>query len=388
MRMLVLGAGLQGSACAFDLLQNPDVREVRLADLTVDHLPPFLAPYSGPRLVPTRLDVRAREAVLALMRQSDAVMSAIPYYFNFPLAELAVEAGVHFCDLGGNTEIVFQQKGLNAQALAKGVTVIPDCGVAPGMVNVLAQYGVSQLDSVTSVRMFVGGLPQHPQPPLNYQIVYSLEGVLDYYTTLSWVLRDGKRHQVRALSELELVQFADPLGELEAFHTAGGLSTMPFRYEGKIATMEYKTLRYPGHAHIMEAIRELGLLSLDAVDVKGVKVVPRDAVVATIGPKLRKAEGRDLVALRVIVSGAKNGTPRTLSWELVDRYDAKHGISAMMRTTGYSLSITGQMQARGEIVPGGVHTPDECIPPQRYIDELAKRGIRIASRDEGPGIVD
>ena len=160
------------------------------------------------------------------------------------------------------------------------------------MVNVLAQYGISQLDSVDAVRMFVGGLPQHPEPPLNYQIVYSLEGVLDYYTTLSWVLRDGKRQQVRALSEREHVRFGDSVGELEAFHTAGGLSTMPFRYEGKIPTMEYKTLRYPGHAHIMEAIRELGLLSLDPVDVKGTKVVPRDLVVSAIGPKLRKPEGK------------------------------------------------------------------------------------------------
>jgi lysine 6-dehydrogenase len=322
------------------------------------------------------------------MRQSDAVMSAIPYYFNFPLAELAVEAGVHFCDLGGNTEIVFRQKELSAQAEAKGVTIVPDCGVAPGMVNVLAQYGISQLDTVNAVRMFVGGLPQQPQPPLNYQIVYSLEGVLDYYTTLSWVLRDGKRTQVRALSERELVDFGDTVGELEAFHTAGGLSTMPFRYEGKIRAMEYKTLRYPGHAHIMEAIRDLGLLSLDPIDVKGTKVIPRDVVVATIGPKLKKPEGRDLVALRVIVAGTKNGAPRTLSWELVDRYDERHGISAMMRTTGYSLSITGQMQVSGEITPPGVHTPDECVPPKRYIEELAKRGIRIATRDEGPGIPD
>ena len=383
MRMLVLGAGLQGSACAFDLLQNPDVREVRLADLSVDHLPPFLAPYSGPRLIPTRVDVRAREAILALMRQSDAVMSAIPYYFNFPLAELAVEAGVHFCDLGGNTEIVFQQKRLHAEAQAKDITIVPDCGLAPGMVNVLAQYGISQLDSVNAVRMFVGGLPQNPEPPLNYQIVYSLEGVLDYYTTLSWVLREGKRKQVRALSERDVVRFPAPVGELEAFHTAGGLSTMPFRYEGQIPTMEYKTLRYPGHAHIMEAIRELGLLSLDPVEVKGLKVVPRDVVVATIGPKLRKPEGRDLVALRVIVAGTKDGASRTLSWELVDFYDQRHGISAMMRTTGYSLSITGQMQVRGEIMPAGVHTPDECVPPRRYIEELAKRGIRIAELASG-----
>lgn len=385
MRMLVLGAGLQGSACAFDLLQNPDVREVRLADLSVDHLQRFLAPFSGPRLIPTRVDVRSREGVLALMRQSDAVMCAIPYYFNYPLAQLAVDAGVHFCDLGGNTEIVFKQKQLDDQAKEKGVTIIPDCGLAPGMVNVLAQYGVTRLDTVSAVRMFVGGLPQHPEPPLNYQIVYSLEGVLDYYTTLSWVLRNGARQQVRALSERETVTFAKPVGELEAFHTAGGLSTMPFRYEGKIASMEYKTLRYPGHAHIMEAIRELGLLDLEPVDVKGVKIVPRDLVVAAIGPKLRKPDGKDLVALRVIVTGTKNGVPRTLSWELIDRYDDEHGISAMMRTTGYSLSITGQMQARGEIKPAGVHTPDECVPPELYISELAKRAIRIASRDEGPG---
>jgi lysine 6-dehydrogenase len=309
-------------------------------------------------------------------------MSAIPYYFNFPLTELAVEAGVHFCDLGGNTEIVFQQKGLSARAAAKLVTIVPDCGVAPGMVNVLAQYGISQLDSVSAVRMFVGGLPQKPEPPLNYQIVYSLEGVLDYYTTLSWVVRDGKRKQVRALSERESVRFPEPVGELEAFHTAGGLSTMPFRYEGKIPTMEYKTLRYPGHAHIMEAIRDLGLLSLDPVEVKGTKVIPRDVIVAAMGPKLRKPEGRDLVALRVIVTGAQNGTQRTLSWELIDEYDERHGISAMMRTTGYSLSITGQMQVRGEITPPGVHTPDECVPPQRYIEELAKRGVRIVGNRE------
>src|SRR5918992_553441 len=108
--MLVLGAGLQGSACAYDLLQNPEVTEVRLADLHVDHLAPFLARYSGKRLLPTRLDVRDREAVLAVMRESDAVMSAIPYYFNLDLARAAAEAGTHFADLGGNTEIVFQQK--------------------------------------------------------------------------------------------------------------------------------------------------------------------------------------------------------------------------------------------------------------------------------------
>jgi lysine 6-dehydrogenase len=377
MRMLVLGAGLQGSACAYDLLQNPEVSQVRLADLRFDHLPEFLKPHSGPRLIPTTLDVRDREAVLAVMRESDAVMSAIPYYLNMQLAACAVEAGVHFCDLGGNTEIVFQQKTLADRAVAKGVTVIPDCGVAPGMVNILAEHGIRQLDTVESVRIYVGGLPQHPEPPLNYQVVYSLEGVLDYYTTRSWVLRDGQRSQVTALSERETVEFPAPVGALEAFHTAGGLSTMAFRYEGKIPEMEYKTLRYPGHAEIMEAIRELGLLDLEPVDVKGIKVVPRELFVATVGPKLFKPKGKDLLALRVIVRGTKGGAPAERRYDLVDRYDEAHGISAMMRTTGYSLSITGQMQVRGEVGPPGVWTPDECMPPEAYVRELRARGIEL-----------
>jgi len=375
--MLVLGAGLQGSACAYDLLQNDEVTEVRLADVNTGHLPEFLAPYSGKRLIPTPLDVRNSEGVRALMREHDAVMSAIPYYFNLDLARHAAETGVHFCDLGGNTDIVFEQKKLDPIAREKGITIIPDCGLAPGMVNILAQHGIDQLDSVDEVKIFVGGLPQDPEPPLNYQIVYSLEGVLDYYTTLSWVVREGKRVQVKALSEIEPVHFDEPVGELEGFHTAGGLSTMAFRYADQIPTMEYKTLRYPGHAKIMEAIRELGLLDQDPVDVKGARVSPRDVAIAQMGPRLTKPDGKDLVALRVTVSGRKSGKPKTIKYELVDRYDEKRGISAMMRTTGYSLSITGQMQARGEVKPAGVHTPDECMPGEKYIEELAKRGVNI-----------
>ena len=379
MRMLVLGAGLQGSACAFDLLQDKDVEQVRLADLRIEHLPSFLAPYSGRRLLPTPVDVRDEEAVRALMAESDAVMSALPYYFNFEMARLAVDTGRHFTDLGGNTEIVHQQQTLDAEARRKNITVVPDSGLAPGMVNILAEHGIRQLDDVQTVRIYVGGLPQKPEPPLNYQIVYSLEGVLDYYTTLSWVLRNGKRTQVRALSEVESVRFGDGLGALEAFHTAGGLSNMAFRYEGKIPVMEYKTLRYPGHAERMEAIRELGLLDLEPVDVNGTRIVPREVFIAIAGPRLKKPEGRDLVALRVSVSGERQGVPKTLTWELIDRYDEKHHLSAMMRTTGYSLSITGMMQVRGLVRPPGVHTPDECVPPEEYISELAKRGVKIRS---------
>ncbi len=376
MRMLVLGAGLQGSACAFDLLRNPAVERVVLADVRIGTLPAFLQPHLGGRLVTAEVDVRNHDAVRAVMRDVTAVMSAIPYYFNFPLAQLAVECGVHFTDLGGNTEIVLQQKGLDADAEAKGVSVVPDTGLAPGMVNVIAQLGITKLDTVDSVKLYVGGLPQHPEPPLNYQIVYSLEGVVDYYTTESLVVRDGRRVTVSALSEIEAVTFPEPVGALEAFHTAGGLSTMPFRYEGKIPNMEYKTLRYPGHATIMEAIRDLGLLSLDPVDVKGQQVVPRDVFVKVAGEKLRKPGGKDLVALRVVVSGKKDGAPASHAWQLVARYDVEHGLTAMMQTTGFTLSITGQLQAMGVIRPG-VHTPDECMPADRYLAMLAERGVVV-----------
>src|SRR5829696_788864 len=379
MKMLVLGAGLQGCACAYDLLQNPAVTQVTLADLRPDNLPPFLAErgdWDG-RLRTVRLDVTDPVAVQETLRGQTAVMSAIPYYYNGPMARAAVEAGCHFSDLGGNTEIVLEQKKLDGNAMAKGISVIPDCGLAPGMVNILAAEGIRRLDQAEKVKIFVGGLPQSPEPPLNYQIVYSLEGALDYYTTPSWVLRGGRPVQVEALSEVEPIEFPSPLGTLEAFHTGGGISTLPFAYQGKIDVMEYKTLRYAGHAAVMRPIRELGLLANEPIEVKGNKVVPRDVFIAAVSPKLSKPNGRDLVALQVQVSGKKNGKNSTVTFRLIDYYDAKHGISAMMRTTGYSLSITGQMQVDGRVTAKGVHTPDEAIPFSAYVTELGKRGVKI-----------
>src|SRR5467141_3693064 len=316
MRMLVLGAGLQGSACAYDLLRQSGVERVTIADLKPDRIPGFLEAHVGKRLALLKLDVQDGAELRAAMVGHAAVQNAAPYYFNLEVSRAAVDAGVHCADLGGNTEIVFQQKELDAEARQKNVSVIPDCGLAPGMVNVLAAEGIRRIGSAESVKIYVGGLPQHPEPPLNYQIVYSLEGALDYYTTP----------------------------------------------------------RYPGHIGIMRPIRELGLLDLTPVKVKGKEVVPRDAFIATVSPKLTKPEGRDLVALRVEVRG-RNGKP--VAWQLLDYSDEAHGISAMMRTTGYSLAITGLMQVDGRIAVKGVHTPDEAVPFGEYVAELAKRGVEI-----------
>ncbi len=374
MRMLVLGAGLQGSACAFDLLQQDVVAQVTLADIQPDRAAAFLKPFAGKRLSFLKLDVQDPVALRGAMQGHVAVANALPYYFNLDVTRAAVDSGLHYADLGGNTEIVFNQKQHDADAKARNVCVIPDCGLAPGMVNVIAAEGLRRVGDAESVKVYVGGLPRHPEPPRNNQIVYSLEGALDYYTTPSWVLRDGKPTRVDALSELESLSFPPPVGELEAFHTGGGISTMPWAYEGRVRTMEYKTLRYPGHMAIMRPIRELGLLDLTPLKVKGKEIVPRDAFIAIVSPKLNKPQGRDLVALRVDVHG-RNGSH--VAWELLDYYDEARGISAMMRTTGYSLSITGLMQGDGRITGRGVQTPDEAVPFDAYVSELKRRGIEI-----------
>jgi lysine 6-dehydrogenase len=382
MRMLVMGAGLQGSACAYDLLQNAAVTEVVIADVRTDALPPFLEKLRGDaRLRVVRVDAKNEQEVRDVMQGMTACMNALPYYFNLAITRIAVEAGAHYCDLGGNTAIVFDQLKLDEQAKRAGISVIPDCGLAPGMVNILAAAGIAELDEPESVKIRVGGLPQNPEPPLNYQIVYSLHGVLDYYTTDSWVLRNGEPLEVDALSEIEPVEFPEPVGTLEAFHTAGGLSTMPWTYKDRLRNMEYKTLRYPGHADIMRAIRELGLLGLEPIDVGGKSVVPREAFIAAVEPRLRKPEGRDLVALRVEAEGKKNGRAHRVVFDLIDYHDDRSGITAMERTTGFSLSITGQMQATGQVKGHGVLTPDLAMPAEAYIEELRARGIDIRRRE-------
>lgn len=375
--MLVLGAGLQGSACAYDLLQQEDVEGVVLADVKVGSLPPFLERYqSDPRLEVRRLDARDESAVLAAMEAADACMNALPYYFNLDISALAIRAGVHYADLGGNTDIVFGQLDMEEQARERGVSLVPDCGLAPGTGNILAAHGIRALEEPKRVRIFVGGLPQDPEPPLNYQVVYSLEGVLDYYTTLAWIVRDGEPRQIEPLSELERVDFPDPVGALEAFHTGGGLSVMPWEYEGRLDSMEYKTLRYPGHAEIMRAIRELGLLGMDPIRADGQEIAPRKAFIAAVEPRLRRPQGRDLVAARVEVAGNQNGKPRQIVYGLLDFYDEKNQMSAMARTTGFSLAIIGRMQALGR-VPAGVATPDRCISADDYLNEFARRQIVI-----------
>ena len=380
MKILVLGAGAQGSACALDLARTVGVERIVLADADVGRPRGFLEPYLGERIELARADAEDEQRVRALMADADGVACALPYYFNARMSRLAVEVGVHICDLGGHTDIVDEQMTLSDAAVAAGISVVPDCGLAPGMVNVLAQGGIDAMDSTRSVRMLVGGLPQEPVPPLNYQVVYSMEGVLDYYSTPVLVLEEGEVVEKEPLTGLETIEFPGMTRPLEAFLTAGGISRMPYRYRGVIETMTYKTLRYPGHAYLMKSMRDLGLFSAEPLEVDGAAVAPRDVFIAAVTPHLVRPQAKDLVAMRVIVEGSRAGEPHTVTYEMLDFYDEELGVTAMMRTTGYSLAAIVRLQAQGAIRPG-VHTPSDCVPAEAYVRALAERGVRIERRE-------
>ena len=405
MNFLVLGGGAQGSAAAFDLLGQDDVERVVVADLSVDDIHPCLKPHLGGRLELRKLDAARDDEVRDAMQETTGVLCALPYRFNFDMARLAVEAGVHFADLGGNTEIVGRQRSLHDLALERGLSVVPDTGLAPGMVNILAEDGIRRMDSVDSVRIWVGGLPRNPKPPLDYQIVYSLEGVLDYYVTPAVVLRDGKVTTVEALSGLETVRFGDasgaggpdgadngarrgpgfsagPTGELEAFFTGGGISTMPYRYEGRIPVMEYKTLRYPGHARVMAAIRDLGLLADQEVEVGETRISPRQFFIRLATPVLANANGDDLVVARVRVAGRRSGVAQAVVYDVLDFFDSETKLTAMARTTGFSLAVTALTQARRQVGAWGVGTPDETMPAPTYLEALRRRNIQVSITEE------
>ena len=200
------------------------------------------------------------------------------YSFNERVARAPIEAGVHSVDLGGHIGGVTEKiLDLHEEAKAKGVTIIPDLGVAPGMINILAGYGASKLDEVESIKLFVGGIPTEPKPPLHYTRVFSLDGVFDHYTEPSKTIQKGKLEEVPSLSGVEPIYF-DDFGVLEAFYTSGGISTL-YKTFPNVRTLEYKTIRYKGHAEKFKLLADLGFLdSANKVEVDNQEVPVRAVV--------------------------------------------------------------------------------------------------------------
>jgi lysine 6-dehydrogenase len=380
MKALVLGAGLMGKEAARDLVQSEAVSSVTIADVDIKKAERVCRQLYSSKIEAKQVDASNERKLAALMSEHDVVINALFYVFNEMVAKTAIQVGAHSVDLGGHighiTDRVLQ---LHEKAKQAGVTIIPDLGVAPGMINILSGYGASKLDELKSIKLYVGGIPVRPEPPLEYNHVFSLEGLLDHYTDPSLIIRDGRKQEIPSLSEIETIYF-DKFGPLEAFHTSGGTSTLSYSYP-QLECLEYKTIRYPGHAEKFKLLVDLNLTRNDyEVEVKGQKVKPRDVLLATLSSILDLKDKEDVVLLRVIVGGIKNNKETIFEYETVTFKDRKKNITAMARTTANTISVVAQMIGNGIIEKRGVYPPEQIVLGDIYIKEMAKRGVVIKEK--------
>jgi lysine 6-dehydrogenase len=376
MKILVLGAGRMGHGAAYDLVHNsPDVREVTVADFDIAKAEAVATAVGTDRITARKADASDYAAMVELFRGHDSVISCVNYWYNESLSKAAIETGANFCDLGGNNYVVDSQLALDDEAKAAGVSIIPDCGLAPGMVSILGMHGAARFDRVDEIHIRVGGLPQDPQPPLDYQLVFSVEGLINEYVEVARVIRDGKIVEVPSMTELESLEFEN-FPPLEAFQTSGGTSTLPDTFLGKIKHLDYKTIRYAGHCEKFKTMIDLGLCSSEEIVADFVKVKPRRVFGELLQQHL-PADGPDYVLVRLEFVGEKDGTSSRLRYDIVDRLDESTGLSAMMRTTAFPASIIAQMMARGDVARRGATPQEIAIDPDKFVAELDRRNIKI-----------
>lgn len=377
----VLGAGMQGTACAYDMAKFGDADSVILADIDIEK-----ATKAADRVntllgkniaVAKKINVKNQDEVVELLTGIDSFLSATSYHFHLDVTKAAIKAKANMCDLGGNTDVVRSQLELNSLAKEAGVTIIPDCGLMPGMGNTLAVYGMSKLDTCEEVQIRCGGLPQNPKPPLGYKLVFNIGGLTNEYFGKAFVLRNGKVTEIDTFDELEEIEFAAPIGKCEAFTTTGGTSTCPWTFEGKVKTYEYKTVRYKGHYDKFKTMLDLGLLDTEPVKVGDAEVSPRDLFHTVVAPKIDFPEDKDLVVIRAVCKGKKDGLDMELEYEIIDFHDDKTGFTAMERTTAYPASIVAIMNARGE-TPKGAVSLEVGVDGTKFVTELRKRDIKLS----------
>ncbi len=376
MKILVLGAGRMGYGAAFDLVHNsPDVESVTIADFDAAKAKEAAEKVGTSSIEPRQVDASDYADIVNLMNGQDAVISCVNYWYNESLSKAAIETKANFCDLGGNNYVVDAQLALDAEAKAAGINIIPDCGLAPGMVSILAMHGAARFDRVDEVHIRVGGLPQNPLPPLDYQLVFSVEGLINEYVEVARVIRDGQITEVPSMTELESLEF-DGFPPLEAFQTSGGTSTLPDTFLGKIKDLDYKTIRYAGHCDKFKTMIDLGLCSSEEMVADYVKVKPRKVFGELLQQHL-PADGPDYVLVRLEFVGTAAGESKRLRYDIVDKQDEQTGLSAMMRTTAFPASIIAQMMAKGDVLMRGATPQEKAIDPGKFVAELGLRNIRI-----------
>ncbi len=376
MKILVIGAGRMGHGAVFDLAHNsPEVEAITVADADFSKAEQVAKLVNSPKVSAVELDVSDNEKTVSVMREHDAAISCVNYWYNADLSRMAIGTKTNFCDLGGNNYIVDEQLALDAEAKNAGINIIPDCGLAPGMVSVLAMHGANRFSEIEEVHIRVGGLPQNPQPPLNYQLVFSVEGLINEYIETARVIRGGEIKEIESMSEIESL-FFDDFPALEAFQTSGGTSTLPDTFLGKIKELDYKTIRYAGHCDKFKTMIDLGLCSSEEIIADYAKVTPRKVLGELLTRNL-PADEPDYVLIRLEFVGKIEGEAKRLRYDIEDKFDETTNLSAMMRTTAFPASIIAQMMAKDEVSERGATPQELAIDADKFVAELARRNIVI-----------
>lgn len=376
----VIGAGRQGPAIAYDLARHGNPGKILLADMdpvrasTQAKRVRSLA--GGVAIEPVTLNARNPVQLKSFFEQCDVIVSALPTQLNPAIERFALDAGKHFCDLGTDSEWFWNEFRLHSsRAEHSGISIVPNCGLAPGMVNHLALYLIEQFTDCDEVKVYCGGLPQEPEPPLYYQLSFSISGLLDEYTGDTLVLRDGKIVRVPALEDQESIDLP-PFGTLEAVHTSNGLGTAPFTLQGHLGTMEYKTLRYPGHWDRIRFLRDAGFLSRDVLVLGASVATAREVTEKVLDKAIRKSSVKDVVIVYARARGRTGDGSRTITATVIDYSDPQTGFSAMERMTGFCASIIAIAIAEGR-VPRGIIPYDLSMSGHDFITDFCKRGFSL-----------
>jgi len=381
-RYVILGAGRQGTAAAHDLARFGGAARIVLADARPD-----AAARAAVRVnnllgrdvaEATALDAGDQQALRSVLAGARVVLSAVPYYFNVAISRTCIAAGASLCDMGGNTDVVWDQLRLDDLARSAGVSIVPDCGMGPGLMNHMGVYVMDLLDRPREVILYDGCVPQRPRPPWNYQLTFHVNGLTNEYDGVATFIRGGKLTEVPTFTECETLDFG-PLGTFEAFVISGSLSTTPHTHLGRLERYETKVLRYPGHFATFEAYKRLGLFSEEPVTIDGQQVVPRRLYHHLLDPKITASQIEDVCIMRAIGIGEKNGRAARVTVDLVDRYDPATGFTGMERLTGWHSAIMMALQASGAIAPGA-HRMEQAVRAADVMTALERRGIGHTAR--------
>jgi len=375
MKLLVLGYGNIGSVLAADLAESMPSAEITIAGRHRNKAEEAAVAIRRENVAGIRLDTHNHHELVRAMKRFDLVVGALPGDVGYRSVKAAIEAKVDMVDVSFMSE---NPLTLNEDAVKAGVTIVPDCGVAPGISNLLVGHAVSKLDQVEDVHIMVGGLPEEPVPPLGYTVTWSVEGLIDEYTRRARIVEDGEVVEVEALTGLEEIEFPG-VGKLEGFYT-DGLRTLLHTVKG-VKNMWEKTLRYPGHAEKIKLLKALGFFDEHPIELENARFSPRRVTVKLLEEKLRRPEIRDMVAMRVKVSGVEAGSRKRYVYHLLDRYDESRRVTAMARTTAYPASIIAQLIIRKTIKEKGVIPLEklgaEEVPFKRILGELERRQVKI-----------